>query len=195
MTYLSIQEIQFFSIDLYLMKKHNLANLPSLRDTVNQLHLPLAKIKDIAITDVEMTAEVYAYFFNHNELSAAMNQLTKKTVSQDTIIPQTELPTQLKLMNDRVLPTNRLPKVICYIVCTGRGQKITSEQAERLRKWLTNMSISHRLIQCTKPVQADIGIYVGNAKSFAELPEEPITTKIRKLQRAGKPIISLTASS
>ncbi len=84
------------------MKKHNLANLPSLRDTVNQLHLPLAKIKDIAITDVEMTAEVYAYFFNHNELSAAMNQLTKKTVSQDTIIPQTELPTQLKLMNDRV---------------------------------------------------------------------------------------------
>lgn len=117
------------------MKKHNLANLPSLRDTVNQLHLPLAKIKDVAITDVEMTAEIYAYFFNRNELSAAMNQLTKKAVSQN-ITSQTEtvIPVQMKLMNGRALPTNRLPKTICYIVCTGKSQKITSEQAERLRK-------------------------------------------------------------
>lgn len=196
MSCLSIQEIQFFSIDLYLMKKHNLANLPSLRDTVNQLHLPLAKIKDIAITDVEMTAEIYTYLFNHNELSAAVNQLTKKAMSQN-ITSQTEtvMPTQLKLMNGSVLPTNRLPKTICYIVCTGKDRKITSEQAERLRKWLTSMSTNHLLIQRTKPAQANIGIYVGNAKSFAELPEELVTTKIRKLQRAGKPIISLTASS
>lgn len=96
MSCLSIQEIQFFAIDLYLMKKHNLANLPSLRDTVNQLHLPLAKIKDIAITDVEMTAEVYAYFFNRNELSAAVNQLTKKAMSQNII-----------LQTETVMPTHR----------------------------------------------------------------------------------------
>ena len=74
-------------------------------------------------------------------------------------------------------------------------KKITSKQAERLRKWLTSMSTNHLLIQRTKPAQANIGIYVGNAKSFAELPEELVTTKIRKLQRAVKPIISLTASS
>lgn len=105
------------------------------------------------------------------------------------------MPAQLKLMNGRVLPTNRLPKTICYIVCTGKGQRITSKQAERLRKWLTSMSTNHLLIQRTKPAQANIGIYVGNAKFFAELPEELVTTKLKKLQRAGKPIISLTASS
>lgn len=195
---LNSQAIQFFSIDQYLMERYNLNNFPGLRDTINQLHLPLAKVKDIAITDVEMTAEVYAYFFNRNELSAAMNQLTKKTVSQDAIISQTEMPvmpTQLKLMNGRVLSTIRLPKAIYYVVCTGRSQKMTSEQAERLRKWLTNISTSHRLIQCTKPVQADIGIYVGNAKSFAEIPDDLVTAKIKKLQRAGKPIISLVANN
>lgn len=193
---LNSNAIQFFSIDHYLMKKHNLANIPSLRDTVNRFHLPLAKMKDVAITDVEMTAEVYAYLFNRNELSAAMNQLTKKTVSQNiTSRTETVIPAQMKLMNGRVLPTDRLPKTICYIVCTGKGQKITSEQAKRLRKWLTNMSTNHLLIQRTKPAQANIGIYVGNAKSFAELPEELVTTKLRKLQRAGKPIISLAASS
>ena len=124
------------------MKKHNLANLPSLRDTVNQYHLPLAKIKDVAITDVEMTAEVYAYLFNRNELSTAINQLTKKTVSQN-ITSRTEIiiPAQMKLMNGSALPTNRLPKTICYIVCTGKGQKITLEQAKRLRKWLYKPSL------------------------------------------------------
>ena len=62
---LNSRGIQFFSIDHYLMRKHNLANLPSLRDTVNQFHLPLAKMKDVAITDVEMTAEVYALSLIH----------------------------------------------------------------------------------------------------------------------------------
>ena len=115
----------------------------------------------------------------------------------ENITSRTEIiiPAQMKLMDGRVLPTDRLPKTICYIVCTGKGQRITSKQAERLRKWLTSMFTNHLLIQRTKPAQANIGIYVGNAKSFAELPEELVTTKLRKLQRAGKPIISLAVSS
>lgn len=70
--------IQSFSIDQYIMHAQNLPNLPGLRETVRDLHLPLAAEKDKAITDVEMAAEVFAYCFNHDEVNTTIKQLTQQ---------------------------------------------------------------------------------------------------------------------
>nr|WP_302427283.1 hypothetical protein [Limosilactobacillus mucosae] len=113
------QSILSFSIDQYIMHSihsQNLPTLPGLRETVRKLHLPLAVIKDKAITDVEMTAEVFAYYFNHDEINTTIKQLSQhasaitinkgETLAKSSApVDQKAIPFDLKLMDGRILPS------------------------------------------------------------------------------------------
>ena len=200
------QVIQSFSIDQYIMHSQNLPTLPGLRETVRKLHLPLATTKDKAITDVEMTAEVFAYYFNHDEINTTIKQLSQQasaiTINKGETLAKSSasiapnaIPFDLKLMDGRTLPSVQLPRTIRYIICTARDHQMTKNQTKQLNTWLVGMGANHRMVQCTKPSQANFGIFVGDAKSYHQLREDQFTIKLKKLQHSHKTVISLSANN